>query len=270
MKILLNNKDLNKALNKASNLGFIPTMGSLHPGHISLIKKSIKQCNKTIVSIFVNPTQFNSQNDFKKYPRNKKRDLLILKKLDVDYLYMPLINEIYKFKRIKKIKLFKKDNILCAKYRPGHFEGVLDIMERLTKLIKPSKIYMGEKDLQQLLLVKRCLEKKYKTKIISCKTIRNNRKLALSSRNLLLNKTALTKASNLTKNLFFFKKYLKNKIDIKKILFQKKNNLNKLFDIKIEYLELRNISNLKSSNNLKNSKLFIAYYLNGIRLIDNF
>ncbi len=196
MKVLLNNKDLNKALNNVSNIGFVPTMGSLHEGHFSLIKKSKDQCNKTIVSIFINPTQFNSPIDFKKYPRNIKRDLLLLKKYKVNYVYVPKNHEIYNFKRKKEIQLNKKNNVLCAKFRSGHFEGVLDVMDRLTNLIKPSKIYMGEKDLQQLLLVKNFLKKKYKTKIISCRTIRNSKKLALSSRNLLLKKTELIKASS--------------------------------------------------------------------------
>ena len=269
MKILLNNKDLNEAVNSVSNLGFVPTMGSLHEGHISLIRKSNKQCKKTIVSIFVNPRQFNNSKDFKRYPRNIKKDLLILKKNKVDYLYMPKSHQIYKFKRTKKIILNKKNNILCAKFRPRHFEGVLDVMDRLVTFVKPSKIYMGEKDLQQLLLVKNYIEKKHKTKIILCKTIRDNRKLALSSRNLLLKKTELIKASSLIKNLIFFKKTLKNNKKIKKILNKKKDDLSKLFDIKIEYLELRNKYTLEYSNNNKNSKLFLAYYINKIRLIDN-
>ena len=103
MKILLNNNDLNEALENVSNLGFVPTMGSLHKGHISLIKQSKKKCNKTIVSIFVNPKQFNNKNDFKKYPRNRKKDLSILKRLKVNYVYLPTVNEIYRVKRSSKI-----------------------------------------------------------------------------------------------------------------------------------------------------------------------
>ena len=114
MKILLNKIDLNEALFGISNLGFVPTMGSLHQGHISLIKYSKKQCKKTIVSIFVNPTQFNNKKDYTKYPKNKKKDLSILKKLKVDFVFLPNINDIYNFKR--KIKIPKKDKILCAKY----------------------------------------------------------------------------------------------------------------------------------------------------------
>ena len=211
MKILLNNNDLNEALHEVSNLGFVPTMGSLHKGHISLIKKSLRDCHKTIVSIFINPTQFNNIHDFKRYPRNNKKDLSILKKLEVDYVYLPTKKEIYSSVRKSRIKLEDKDKILCAKFRKGHFEGVIDVMDRLTNIIKPKKIFMGEKDFQQLFLVKKYIENRYKSKIISCKTIRDNNKLALSSRNFLLNPYYLKIAGKLAKNLFSFKKKLNNK-----------------------------------------------------------
>ena len=133
MKILLNNDDLNEALYNVRNVGFVPTMGSIHKGHLSLIKRSLNECNKTIVSIFVNPTQFNNKNDFKKYPRNFKKDLIILKKLKIDFVYLPSINDIYSYKRSTKIKIDKKNIILCAKFRKGHFEGVIDVMDRLAK-----------------------------------------------------------------------------------------------------------------------------------------
>ena len=112
MKILINNNDLNEALGGITNLGFVPTMGSLHNGHISLIKKSLRDCNKTIVSIFINPTQFNNIIDFKRYPRNNKNDLSILKKLKVDYVYLPKKNEIYSTTRKSKIKIFLSFMIL--------------------------------------------------------------------------------------------------------------------------------------------------------------
>jgi len=167
MKILISNSDLNEALYDVSNLGFVPTMGSLHKGHISLIKKSLKECKKTIVSIFVNPTQFNNKNDFKNYPRNKKKDLSILKKLKINFLYIPKVKDIYYLKRKSSIKLKKKDKILCAKFRKGHFEGVIDVMERLTKIIKPQKVYLGEKDFQQLFLVNKYMPKQHNIKITS-------------------------------------------------------------------------------------------------------
>ena len=270
MKILLNNNDLNEALFGVSNLGFVPTMGSLHRGHTSLIKKSLKNSDKTIVSIFVNPTQFNNKKDYKNYPRNNKKDLSILKKLKVDFVYLPNKKDVYNSNKKFSIRIKKNEKILCAKYRTGHFEGVLNVMNRLTYLIKPNKIYMGEKDFQQLYIVKKYIEKKYKTKIVSCKTIRQKNRLALSSRNLLLNKKALFRAGKIAQKIFFLKKEI-SKIDNKeKFLFLKKNELNNQYKINIEYLELRNKSNLKISNKVKNSKIFISYYINKIRLIDNF
>ena len=270
MKILLNNNDLNKALIGVHNLGFVPTMGSLHKGHISLIKKSKKYSKKTLVSIFVNPTQFNNKKDFKRYPRNYKKDLTILKKLNVDFVFLPKNEEIYHFKRSIKIKIKKKHQILCAKFRKGHFEGVIDIMDRLTNLINPNKIFMGEKDYQQIFLVQKYIKKKYASKIIKCKTIRDKNKIAFSSRNQLLTKISFVKAGKLISSLMNFKKeFIKNK-NFNTLLNEKKKELSKLYNLKIEYLEFRNINNLKLSNKLKNSKIFIAYYLNKIRLIDNF
>ncbi len=269
MKILLNNNDLNEALNYVTNLGFVPTMGTLHKGHISLIKKSKKLCKYTIVSIFVNPSQFNDKKDFIKYPRNLKKDLSILKKLKVDYVFVPKKKHIYYFKRKTRIKLFEKDKILCAKFRKGHFEGVLDVMDRLTKIINPNKIFMGEKDYQQFYLVKKLIEGKYKSKIIICHTIRNKNKVALSSRNLLLSKFDMQKASEIIKRLFILKKKIILQKNISKYLNTKKSELSKLFKVKIEYLEFRNKFDLKKTKKFKNSKLFIAYYLGKVRLIDN-
>ena len=270
MKILLNNNDLNEALLNIRNLGFVPTMGGLHKGHISLIKKSQKECEKTIVSIFINPTQFNNKKDYLKYPRNFKKDLSILKKLKIDFLYLPSAKSIYSTRRYSKIKLKKKDKILCAKYRKGHFEGVLDIMDRLTSKITPNKIFMGEKDFQQLYLVKKYIEKKYKSKIISCKTIRDINKLALSSRNFLLKKHEKKKCGKIAQNIIYFKKNFSNRKVLKKDLNVKMIELIKKFNIYIEYFELRNMYNLKISNDIKDSNFFIAYHINKIRLIDNF
>ena len=270
MKILLRNNDLNEALSVSSNVGFVPTMGSLHKGHISLIKRSLNYCNKTIVSIFVNPKQFNNKSDYIRYPRNLKKDLKILKKLKVNFVYTPNKKQIYNSRNKIKILLTKKDKILCAKYRKNHFEGVIDVMSRLTKILKPSKIFMGEKDFQQLFLVKKFIETNFKSKIISCKTIRDKNKLALSSRNLLLKKIDLIKAGKIAKELISFKKKLSKKNFTSKIIRFKKNELEKLYGINIEYLEVRNIKNLQLSNKIKNSRIFLAYYLNNIRLIDNF
>ena len=270
MKILHNNKELNKALNNLSNINFVPTMGGLHKGHVSLIKKSLNKSGVTIVSIFINPKQFNDKKDFKKYPRNIKKDLTILKKLKINFLYLPKYKDIYHSKKDKDIKLHKKEKILCAKFRKGHFEGVLDVMNRLTKLIKPKKIFMGEKDFQQFYLVKKFIEKRYRCQVISCKTIREKNYLAMSTRNQLLTNKQFETGGKIALILKKFKNKLKDKDNIKKSLLEKIEFLNKKFEIKIEYLELRNIFNLKLASSIKNSKLFIAYKIGNIRLIDNF
>ena len=270
MKILLNNTSLFESLRPFNDLGFVPTMGGIHKGHLSLINKSNKLCKKTIVSIFVNPKQFNNKNDLKSYPRNIKKDLKILKKSKkVDFVYIPKFKDIYKDKKKSKITLLKKDKILCAKFRKGHFEGVLDVMDKLTKIINPQKIFMGEKDYQQLFLVRKKLEKKYKTRIISCKTIRDKNNVALSSRNFLLNKSNLAIAAKIYEKLVGIKKNIENKKKISSYLNLQKKELKSNYKIKIDYLELRNINNLKISSTKKNSRLFVAYYLSNVRLIDN-
>jgi len=271
MKILLNNKTLIRKIRPFNDIGFIPTMGGIHKGHISLIQRSKRVCKKTIVSIFVNPKQFNNKKDFKSYPVNIKKDLSILKKIKgIDFVYIPKFQDIYETKKKSKIKINIKDKILCAKFRNGHFEGVLDVMDRLTNLIKPKKIFMGKKDFQQLFLVKNFIEKKHKTKVIGCKTIRDKNKFALSSRNYLFNKDDLNVAGNISKMFFLVKKMIKKNKNIDKLLFETKKNMQKKFEIKIEYMELRNKKNLFLSKKIRDSKLFVAYYLKNVRLIDNF
>ena len=270
MKILLNNASLFVSLRPFNDLGFVPTMGGIHKGHLSLINKSNKLCKKTIVSIFINPKQFNNKKDLKSYPRNIKKDLQILKmSKKVDFVYLPKFEDIYEDNKKSKIKINKKDKILCAKFRKGHFEGVLDVMNILTKIIKPNKIFMGEKDFQQLYLVKKFLEKKYPTKIIACKTIRDKNKVALSSRNVLLKKSNLYKAGKIYKKLVNIKKNTNNKKNIFNFLIKQKKQLEINYKIKIDYLELRNKKNLKYTKKIINSRLFVSYYLNKIRLIDN-
>ena len=270
MKLIKLKTDLIKAIVCDKKLGFVPTMGSLHDGHKALIKKSKKNCKKTLVSIFVNPTQFNNKKDYKTYPKNLKKDLNFLKKLNVDYVYLPTIKQIYS-KKNDKIKLNKSQNILCAKFRKGHFEGVLDVLDRFVELISPQKIFMGEKDFQQFFLVKNYIEKKYDTKVYVCNTIRDKNKLALSSRNSLLNKISFIESGIITKKLLKLKnKINRNRKNYKKLTLDLKKELSKNFDIKIEYLECRNTQNLSTNILNKPFKLFIAYYINNVRLIDNF
>ena len=216
-------------------------MGGLHKGHISLIKQSKKSKFKTLVSIFVNPKQFNKKSDFRSYPRNTKKDIKLLKKLKIDYLYIPTFKDIYGFKPKKKVFLDKSSKKLCGKFRKGHFEGVLNVVNRFIEIIKPKYIFLGKKDYQQLYLIKKHIEKrKIKSKIIECKTIRENNGIACSSRNLNLNKNQMKIASNIFHYLSNLKKKIKKNYSLFKINKIKKD-LIKLGANKIDYLENYNI-----------------------------
>jgi len=270
MKIIRRIKELKSEISNIYNLGFVPTMGSLHKGHISLINSSKKICKKTLVSIFINPSQFNKKSDFKNYPKNIKKDLKILTKLKVDYILIPSLKEIYKNKKDKKIKLNKNDKIMCSLYRPGHFEGVLAVINQFLKKIKPKYIFLGEKDYQQLFLIKKLVKKKFKAKVFSCSTVRDKNKVALSSRNNLLKKNDLKKSSHIARLLISFKNELKKNILFKNKIDALRKKINNIKNIKVEYLEVRNNKNLSKNFNRKNFKIFLAYYNKCIRLIDNY
>jgi len=268
MIIIKSINKLKKEVNFKANIGFVPTMGALHEGHLSLIESSKKKCRKVIVSIFVNPSQFNKINDYKKYPNRIQKDIKILKKAKIDYLFLPQKKEIFKYKKDMRLKINKKNRILCAKFRMGHFEGVLGVVNQLLKLVKAKYMFLGEKDYQQIYLIKNFIKNKFITKIITGKTIRDNNYLPYSSRNYLLKKKELIKASNVSKKIKYFhdllKKSLKNIIILKKI----KNEISDL-NVKIEYLEVRNKNDLSKKINKNNFKIFIAYYIKKVRLIDN-
>jgi len=260
---------LNKEVNFKANIGFVPTMGALHKGHISLINSSKKKCKKTLVSIFINPSQFNKKKDLEKYPKRLNKDIKILKKLKVDYLLLPKNNQIYKNKKNMKINLIKKDKVLCAKYRPGHFEGVLAVINQFMINIKPKFMFLGEKDYQQIILIKKFIKKKFKTKIVVCKTVRLDNLVPYSSRNFRLSRNEIRTASFVSKCVHkFYLSIIKN--------FNNRFNINLVKNtieskkIKTDYFEIRNKTNLSKNFNRKNFKIFIAYYLNDIRLIDNF
>jgi pantoate--beta-alanine ligase len=218
----------------------------------------------------VNPKQFNKKNDFRSYPRNIKKDIKQLKKLKIDYLYIPTFKDIYGFKPKKKVFLDKFSKKLCGKFRKGHFEGVLNVINRFIEIIKPRYIFLGKKDYQQIYLIRKHIEKrKIKSKIIECKTIRENNGIACSSRNLNLNKGQKKIASN----IFYYLDDLKKKIKKNYYLFninKIKKELINLGASKIDYLEnydIKNFNKIKRPN--KKFNLFFAYYIKRIRLIDN-
>ena len=270
MKIFKDKHTLQKEILKTKGTSFVPTMGGLHKGHISLIKQSKKSKFKTLVSIFVNPKQFNKKSDFRSYPRNTKRDIKLLKKLKIDYLYIPSIKDIYSFRPKNKIFLDKSSKKLCGKFRKGHFEGVLNVVNRFIEIIKPRYIFLGKKDYQQLYLIKKHIEKrKIKSKIIECKTVRENNGIACSSRNLNLSKSQIKIASNIFHYLKSLKKKIKKNYSLFKIDKIKKDLIN-LGANKIDYLENYNVKNFKKIKRPnKKFNLFFAYYIKNIRLIDN-
>ena len=270
MKIFKDKHTLQKEILKNKGTSFVPTMGGLHKGHISLIKQSKKSKFKTLVSIFVNPKQFNKKSDFRSYPRNTKKDIKLLKKLKIDYLYIPTFKDIYGFRPKNKIFLDKSSKKLCGKFRKGHFEGVLNVVNRFIEIIKPRYIFLGKKDYQQLYLIKKHIEKrKIKSKIIECKTIRENNGIACSSRNLNLSKSQMKIASNIFHYLRSLKKKIKKNYSLFKINKIKKE-LIKLGANKIDYLENYNTKSFKKIKKPnKKFNLFFAYHIKSIRLIDN-
>ena len=259
---------LNNYIENIDNIGFVPTMGSIHNGHSSLIKKSKKTCKKTLVSIFVNPKQFNNKKDFISYPRNTKKDIRVLRKLKVDYVLLPKYSDIYGAKDNRLVKIPKVNKILCAKYRPGHFEGVLRVINQYLIRLKVHKIFLGEKDYQQLKIISNFVKKRFNVKIVACKTIRYKNTFALSSRNQLLIKNDLYKLREIFLILKSFKLRLKKDFKYKYKISDVKNLIWKM-GVKLEYLELRDKNTLSKNCNKSNFKIFISYYYKKIRFIDN-
>ena len=268
MKIIKSKNKLKKFIWNEKNLGFVPTMGAIHLGHISLVKKCISQCDKSIVSIFINPSQFNKKSDFQKYPRVLKRDISILKKLKIDYLYLPSASQIYPNGQNNNIKISSLGKKLCGKFRPAHFEAVADVIDRFIKIIKPKRIYFGNKDMQQLKIIEHFVGKNHvKTNVVGCKTIREKNGVACSSRNFLLSLREKMIASKIYKLIVNKKQNLiNNKISLRTI----KRKISTLGATRTDYIEILNINKLIKPYKKNNKyKIFIAYYLGTTRLIDN-
>ena len=270
MKIFKNKLILKKEISKDKYISFVPTMGGLHKGHLSLIKKAKKYNHNICVSIFINPNQLKKKKDFKSYPRNIKSDIRKLKKLNISYLYLPTYRDIYSFKSKNRIHLNKFSKQLCGKFRKGHFEGVLNAVNRFLEIVKPKYIFLGLKDFQQLILIDRHIKKnKIKTKVVKCKTIREKNGIPCSTRNFNLNNKQLLIASNIYKYLFDLKQKIKKKYKFFKINTIKKD-LIALGASKIDYIENFDLKSLKKIRKSKSKfRLFIAYYIKNIRLIDN-
>ena len=264
---------LNNLKSKEKIIGFIPTMGALHNGHLSLVSKSVSQNDFTVVSIFINPTQFNNVDDLKTYPSDIDKDLELLRSIsDEIIVFNPEPNELYSGDiRLDNFNFNGLDKYMEGKFRGDHFVGVATVVSKLFSLIKADNTYFGEKDFQQLRIIENLIkEKNFSTKLIRCETIRSEDGLALSSRNNQLNFSSKKIATNLFKALNF----AKEKIDVLSINeIEKKisDDLSNFKEIKLEYFVIADEQNLKPIKYKQTEKYraFIAAYVSGVRLIDN-
>ena len=265
-------KSIVKIKSEGLSLGFIPTMGALHEGHLSLIDNSIKENNYTLVTIFVNPLQFNNPEDLKKYPRTLTQDKELINTLESKniLLYLPIYEELFpENDAFIPVNLNGMDREMEGKYRPGHFDGVVHVIHNLFKQISPDRAYFGEKDFQQLAIIKHITkEYNFKIEIVACKTIRSIDGLALSSRNKRLNETEKKDALILYKSLNKAKEL--KEIMPPKMVLNKIKSLFKNHTIELEYIYFVDADTLEELHDewSENSVCCIAAYCNDVRLID--
>ena len=264
-------KKLENLRKKNNKISLVPTMGSLHNGHLSLVKKAKGKNKIVVVSIFVNPTQFGTNEDFIKYPKNTNKDIKLLKELSVDILFLPYRKEIFAHKTSQFIQTkISIEKILCGKSRPNYFPGVGKIIIKLFDIIKPHYAYFGEKDYQQYYFIKLLTNKlKFNTKILSGKIIRDSSGLALSSRNLYLNNREKKIAQNIIKILKQSKKELSKNWKPSSVINKNKKILIKKGVSKIDYFELRSDTLKRNVKKNEKARLFIAVFIGSTRLIDN-
>lgn len=265
---------LRKARNKRSSIGFVPTMGALHSGHISLIEAAKKQCDIVVCSVFINPTQFNNKSDFEKYPVTIEHDILLLEQNATDILFMPSTEEIYPegTNHLQHFNLGYLENILEGYYRPGHFQGVCNVVYRLLSIVKPGTVFFGQKDYQQIMVVKKMMRDFFPgIRLSVIETVRENDGLAMSSRNMRLNNEARKNATAIYKAM----QYIKQNIELKNFDELKSEAthiiLKNGFD-KIDYVEICDAENLQPVKEFKQDEkliILIAAFINDVRLIDN-
>ena len=248
-------------------------MGSLHTGHLSLVEKAVKENSNVIVSIFVNPTQFDNKSDLKNYPQSLKNDLKQLQKFNNVFVYVPDIQDLYPKNTIsKKYNFGRLGKIMEGESRVNHFNGVATIVEKLFKIFKPNFAYFGEKDFQQLIIIKSLLKQKsLKVKIISCPTVRENDGLAMSSRNKLLNKKERKTATVLYRTLLEAKRLMNSSKppEIEKTISTKFSNIKDIDLLYFKILTDGSFSDLKNLKSKENVRAFIACNIGNVRLIDN-
>ncbi|MDB5284950.1 MAG: pantoate--beta-alanine ligase [Bacteroidota bacterium] len=255
-------------------IGFVPTMGALHAGHISLIESSRQQCEVNVCSIFVNPTQFNDKNDFDNYPTTLDKDIEMLNDVGCDVLFLPSVKEMYPegFVNKNKVDFGFLAKTLEGEHRPGHFDGMAQIVEKLLRIVKPDKLFMGQKDYQQQLIVSKLIKKlKLKTVLVISPTLREKDGLAMSSRNVRLNPEARKLAVEISRTLKGVKAAIHHpKSNIQQVQEWGGKRLSGFKGIETEYFEIRNADTLEPVD-LKSKKLvaLVAAKIGGVRLIDN-
>ena len=259
---------------KGLTIGFVPTMGALHLGHISLIKESKKTTDITVCSIFVNPTQFNDPNDFANYPLTLENDLFLLESNGTDIVFLPSLKNIYPIgiELTRKFNLGYLETILEGKYRPNHFQGVCQVVHRLLMIVKPTTLFLGQKDFQQYIVIKKLIIlEAWDIQINLMPTLREPSGLALSSRNLRLSEMDKIAATTLNQSL----ELLKNKLhpgSLDRILENATEMINSGGFDKIDYLAICNAQTLENITHWDGKTALIglvAAYISGIRLIDN-
>lgn len=253
-------------------IGFIPTMGALHQGHISLIEAGKRGCKLSVCSIFVNPTQFNDKSDLSRYPRTPEKDIELLKKANCDVLFMPTVEEIYPEIEETRFDFGNLDKILEGEHRPGHFKGVAQVVKRLFEIVRPDKAFFGSKDYQQVLIVKALVKQlNAPIEIVPCPILRDADGLAMSSRNTLLNDEERKVASLIPKMMNEAKLIVNTRgINAAKDFIKNQTSLHDL--MKLDYYEVCDEHDLKQLNDkesINKAVSLIAVFVGKIRLIDN-
>ena len=276
MQTITNLKNLRKIIStfkqNGKTIGFIPTMGALHQGHCSLMRKARKECDIVVVSIFVNPKQFGPNEDFSRYPRQKKKDELLAQKENVDIIWHPSADKIYQEGFLTYVETEGLTDILCGKFRPGHFKGVATIVTKLLNEVAPDILYLGQKDGQQALILKKMVDDlDFNVKVKICPTIRETDGLAMSSRNVFLTQQQRHEASTLYQALKQAKKnIISGERETRVIIKNIRQMITKKTSAQIEYIACVDGKTLSSLKNIVGSVMIaLAVKFGNVRLIDN-
>jgi len=278
VEIARNNQELEQVLsnyklnNPGHTIGFVPTMGALHEGHMSLVDQANSKVNFVIASVFVNPTQFNETSDLEKYPRTESADIELLKANNCDLVYIPTVDEIYPNKKLNySINLNGLDKVMEGKYRDDHFDGVCMVVERLFDLVKPGYAFFGKKDFQQVAIVNHMVkERGLNVEVVSCPIMREKSGLAMSSRNMLMSNYEKGQATIISQSLMSGVKVYQAGFKIDRVI----ETMLSIFhrgSLELEYLEIIDNTTLQEVTELNdNCTVCIAAYCGSVRLIDNF